>query len=147
MYHMADLIEELDIEFMDEVDCEDFLDVQWFISWGWCDNCDFCFFFLVGMWRCLKFIAFYCIVVNHMTFIVHKWGWGWWNDFWIKDIVQKTFPCFKIVRPSSCFNLNMCLSSSIWGFDVYWVLLMVGLKVFLGLYVSWNFEWSWAIWD
>ncbi len=28
MYHMADLIEELDIEFMDEVDCEDFLDVQ-----------------------------------------------------------------------------------------------------------------------
>jgi hypothetical protein len=41
----------------------------------------------------------------------------------------------------------MCLSSSIWGFDVYWVLLMVGLKVFLGLYVSWNFEGSWAIWD
>jgi hypothetical protein len=27
MYHIADLIEELDVEFMDEVDCEEFLDV------------------------------------------------------------------------------------------------------------------------
>jgi hypothetical protein len=27
MYHMVDLIEELDVEFMDEVDCEEFLDV------------------------------------------------------------------------------------------------------------------------
>jgi hypothetical protein len=32
MYHMVDLIEELDVEFMDEVDCEEFLDVPWFIS-------------------------------------------------------------------------------------------------------------------
>jgi hypothetical protein len=91
MYHMADLIEELDVEFMDEVDCEEFLDVPWFISWGWCDNCDFLKFFLVGMWRCVKFITFCCIVINHMTFFIHKWSWGWWNDFWVKDIVQKLF--------------------------------------------------------
>jgi hypothetical protein len=46
MYHMADLIEELDVEFMDEVDCEEFLAVPWFISWGWCDNCDFIYLFI-----------------------------------------------------------------------------------------------------
>jgi hypothetical protein len=27
MYHMADVIEELDVEFIDEVECEEFLDV------------------------------------------------------------------------------------------------------------------------
>jgi hypothetical protein len=27
MYHIADLIEELDVEFMDQVDCEEFLNV------------------------------------------------------------------------------------------------------------------------
>jgi hypothetical protein len=116
---MADIIEELDVEFMDEMDCEEFLDVPWFISWGWRDNCEFCFFFLVGMWRCVNFIAFYCIVFNNMTFLIHKWGWGWWNDFWVRAIVQKTFQCFKIVRPSSCFNLKMRLSSNICEFDVH----------------------------
>jgi hypothetical protein len=45
MCHMANLIEELDVEFMDEVHSKEFLDVPWFISWGGVTIVNFYLFF------------------------------------------------------------------------------------------------------
>jgi len=73
MYHMVDVIEELDVEFMDEVECEEFLmSHNSFHEDGVTIVNIFLFFLVVGMWRCVKFITFCCIVINHMTFVIHK---------------------------------------------------------------------------
>jgi hypothetical protein len=80
------------------------------------------------------------MVVNHiMSFLIHKWGPGEFEDdemlFELGFLCKKTLPCFQILRPSSCFNLKNCLFLKVQGYDVCYMLVVVGLKVCLGLYI------------
>jgi hypothetical protein len=100
-----------------------------------------CIIFFLGTWTCLKFIFFCCMIINHiMSFFIHKWQPSEFEDdemlFELGFSCKKNLPCFQIVGPSSCFNLKKCLSFGVHGYDVCYMLALVGLKVCLGLYMS-----------
>jgi len=104
-----------------------------------------CVLFFLQMWRCLKFLAFCFIIVNHMSLNEDQVNLRMMNFFWIRVHTQKTLPCFWIVKPSS-YSIWRCVYAwKLGGYDVYWVLCSgPKLKVCLALCV---FERSWAIWD
>lgn len=135
----------MDVEFVDEMDHEEILDIPWFNLWGWFDNCELCFIFPSNV----EVSKVSCFLFHNSQPHVLKWGPSEFEDneifFELGFIHKKTLPCFWIVKPSSCFNLKMHLCLKVAGCDVYWVLCSgLGLKVCLALCV---FERSWAIWD
>jgi hypothetical protein len=118
----------LDVEFVDEMDHEEILDIPWFISWGWCDNCELCFIFPSNV-EVSKVSSF--LFHNSQPYVL-KWGPSEFEDdeiFFELGFVHK-----KLFHVFGFSNLHF---SSIWRCGYAWEL---GDVMYIGCFVV---AWDW----